>query len=99
MKTVEAITTGFIYVSWLASLLFLVAYGVTARWYRTTVGRQLFSFGMLVCLISTLAVAGQIFGQDYAARPVFRLITWTVTALVTVGFCVALYRAQLRKER
>lgn len=99
MNTVELVTTGLIYASWLAISTYLVAYWVVAPWWRTTIGRQMFTLGIAIWLISTLAVASQLFGQDYAARPVFRLIVWTATATVSVGLCVALYRAQIRKRK
>lgn len=99
MKHVELITTGLIYISFFASLAFVVGYLVVAPWWRTTIGRQMLAFGVVVLLISTLAVLSQIFGQDYAARPVFRLLTWTGTAGTMIGLCIALYRAQIRKGR
>jgi NADH:ubiquinone oxidoreductase subunit K len=99
VTAVELVTAVLIYVSWGASLLFLVTYLVVARWYRSVVGRHLVALGVTLLLIATLAALSQILGQDYAARPVFRLLVWACTALVTVGLCVALYRAQLTKRK
>lgn len=99
MNMLELITSGLIYVSWLATLLFLTTYTMLARWYRSTIGRQLFALGSVFLLIATLAALSQILGQDYAARPILRLLVWLGTALVTVGLCVALYRAQLKQRK
>lgn len=89
-------TTALIYASWFGSLAFVIGYTVVARWWRSTVGRQMFALGAVILAIATLAVLSQLFGQDYSARPWVRFAVWAATASVTVGLCVALVKAQRR---
>lgn len=98
MSSVEHITTGAIFTSWVFLLAYLVIYAVTAPFWRSATGRTMYSLGAVLFAIATLAVAGQLFGQDYAARPIARLLVWTATAAVTLGLLVALSRAQLRRK-
>lgn len=92
------VTTTLVFISWIASGIYVIAYGISARWWRTTVGRSMMALGAAIFAVSTLAGTSAIFGQDYTTRPVIRLGVWLVTAGVTVGLCSALYRAQLRKR-
>jgi ABC-type dipeptide/oligopeptide/nickel transport system permease subunit len=83
----------------LGILLYVVMYASLAPWWRTVVGRAMFSLGAVILAITSLAALGQIFGTDYAARPIFRLLTWLATAGVVIGLLIALIRVQLGRKQ
>lgn len=95
---INSATTVLIYASFATALYFVVRYTTLARWWRNSVGRQMFAFGAVILGIATLGVLSQIFGQEYAARPWFRFAIWGGTAAAMFGFCVALERANRRKK-
>ncbi len=92
----ELVTNCFIFTSLVAILLYVIAYGTRAPWWRTVVGRSLFALGCVVLAISCLGAAGVVFGQNYELRPIARLLTWGATAGVSVGLLVLWIRAQRR---
>jgi hypothetical protein len=95
----EFATNGLVFISWIASAVYVVAYGVSAPWWRTTVGRSMMGLGVSILAVSSLATVSLIFGQDFSTRPIIRLFVWSITACITLGLCLALYRAQLRKGK
>lgn len=93
----EFATAAFIFTSLIATALYVFGYGTGSPWWRSVVGRSMFALGFVIFGISCLAATAIVFGQDYELRPVARLVTWGVTAGVSVGLLVAWYRAQRRK--
>lgn len=93
----EFVTTGFIFVSLVAIALYVVGYGTGSPWWRSAVGRSMFALGLVILAVSALAATGVVFGQNYELRPAARLLTWGVTAGVSVGLLISWYRAQRRR--
>lgn len=85
-----------IFTSFGAIALYLLAYGTRAPWWRSAVGRSLFSLGIAIFAVSGLAGTAVLFGQDYELRPVARLLTWGATAFASVGLLISWWRAQRR---
>lgn len=85
-----------IFTVWVTSALYVSGYGTTAPWWRSAAGRSLFSLGVVLFVLSSLAAAGVLFGQDYEFRPIARLAGWGATAAVSVGLLVTWYRARRR---
>ncbi len=61
---------------------FVFYYGLTAPWWRTVVGRALFTKALGLALLIDISLLYQWLGDDYSLRDVVRL---TVYALIAVG--------------
>lgn len=81
------------------ALIFLVVYGLTAPWWKSFLGRALFtkSFGVsLTILFSALLFT---FGPDYVGRDTLRIVGATVIFFGVWGQAIAITSAKARQLR
>lgn len=96
---INSVTAVLVYAAWLFAFIFVVGYTTVAKWWRSEAGRTVFALGFVGFGVSTLAALSQIFGQEYGARPWIRFCVWGAKAVVMLGLCVALWRAQGRRRK
>jgi hypothetical protein len=65
-----------------AQTLFAIVYGVGSPWWRSLVGRALFTKALALALLIDISLLYHWLGDDYALRDVVRL---TVYGLIAVG--------------
>ncbi|HUM06377.1 MAG TPA: hypothetical protein VLT90_13010 [Terriglobales bacterium] len=95
----KAATDVCILVAWSASLAFAILYGLTARWWKTQIGRHMMTWGVLVFVILSLSSVSAVFGPDYAARPIVRLAVFFFLAGGLVNQLRILVTTQLRRKK
>jgi len=71
----------------LPETVYFFIYTFTAPWWRSAVGRALFTKGLALTLLLDIAVLYQLFGNDYPGRDAVRL---TVYTLIVVGLWLQL---------
>lgn len=82
MSTADSIVYALIAVTAPAQTAFILLYGLGSPWWRTLIGRALFTKALGLAALVDLALAYWIFGDDYAARDVVRVC---VFGLILVG--------------
>lgn len=65
-----------------AQTAFVILYGVGSPWWRSVVGRALFTKALALALLIDISVAYHFLGDNYALREVVRL---SVFALIAIG--------------
>lgn len=88
-----------IWASFIASWLFVIGYTILAPWWRTRMGRHLFSFGAMTAGLLTLIIVTALLGRDYPGRAFVRLACYLVLAVVLWRHVYMLVTAQLRAAR
>lgn len=79
-----------------AQTAFAVFYSFTSPWWRTLIGRALFTKAWGLALLIDISLLYKWLGDEYALRDVVRL---TVYALITVGAWLQLWAFVLEKRR
>lgn len=80
---------------------FVVAYGMTARWWRSLMGRGLFVQAAATSLVLSLVSGATFLGPDFPGRPYVRVVVY---GLITVGLWAQLITylvtvARVRREK
>lgn len=80
----------------LGALVFVVAYAATTRgaWRRSAVGTNVMAFMAAVLVVSSLAVAGIVWGTDWPLRNLIRTAAWALIAACIWWRVVILFRVQ-----
>lgn len=64
-----------------AQTVFVLVYGLGSPWFRSVVGRALFTKALGLALLIDISIAYQFLGDDYALREVVRLSVFTLIAV------------------
>lgn len=93
-------TDAAIIITALGALVFVVSYAWKTRgaWRDSPVGLNVMAFMSSVLVVSTLAVAGVIWGTDWPYRNVIRTAAWGLIAACIWWRVVILFRIQHRND-
>lgn len=81
-----------------AQSAFIVIYGIWSPWWRTWLGRAVFTKGLGLALLADLALAHNLLGEEYPGRDVIRLTIFTLLA-VGAWLQLAVLISEKRKPR
>jgi hypothetical protein len=89
-------TDAAIVITALGALVFVISYAWTTRgaWRRSPVGLNVMAFMTAVLVVSTLALAGVIWGTDWPFRNLIRTAAWGLIAACIWWRVVILFRIQ-----
>lgn len=82
-----------------AQTAFILVYGFGSPWWRTLVGRALFTKALGLAMLVDIALAYQWLGDDYLLRDVVRVTVFGLIALGAWLQLVALLREKRRGRR
>ncbi len=98
LETVLAVLSTF---GWIGSLLLVLIYHHTARWWQYAYGRALFILVLVTFLFFTTSMLYNIFGPDYPGRDIMRIVNLLLTVAMVWYLLITLVRggAAARRER
>ena len=82
-----------------AAWAFVIGYTILAPWWRTRMGRHLFSFGAMVAGLLTLILVTTLLGHDFPGRPWVRLCAYGVLAVMLWRHVWMLVTSQTKAPR
>lgn len=88
-----------VWASFLASWTFVIGYTILAPWWRSRMGRHLFSFGAMIAGLLTLIIVTGLLGHDYPGREYVRLTCYLVLAVMLWRHVYLLVTTQIRAAR
>lgn len=88
-----------VWAAFAASWAFLGLYGLLAPWWKSPMGRHLFSFGAMVAGLLTLVLATGLLGHGYTGHTYVRLAAYAVLAVVLWRHVAMAARSQLKRHR
>lgn len=88
-----------IWASFVASWLFVIGYTILAPWWRSRMGRHLFSFGAMVAGLLSLVTVTGILGHGYPGQPYVRLAAYGALAIMLWRHVYMLVTSQLKAPR
>lgn len=78
---------------------FVIGYSLLARWWRTEVGRHMWTWGAMVALLLTLIIVTHLLGRDYPGHDAVRIGCYGLLAVMIWRQVVLLVRLQIRRRR
>lgn len=97
MNTLITLSRTLLVVAFAGGLTFVVAYHITARWWRSEIGRNMMAFAAA----ETLTLGAGVWALAFGDSPARRLISLAAFGLFTITSwwrAVTLLRAQVRKR-
>ena len=79
--------------------VFVAGYSALAKWWRSEVGRHMWSFGAMVALLLTLIIVTRVLGRDYPGRDAVRIGCYGLLTFMVWHQVVLLFRIQVRAAR
>ncbi|HEY3683479.1 MAG TPA: hypothetical protein VGL93_10590 [Streptosporangiaceae bacterium] len=94
----NVLISALIWASTVGAWVFVLGYGVLAPWWRSDVGRHLWTWGLMVALLLTMIVVTQLLGRDYAGREGVRVAAYSLLTVMIWRHVALLARLQLRRR-
>lgn len=88
-----------VWASFLASWAFVIGYTILAPWWRTRMGRHMFTFGAMVAGLLTLIIVTALLGRNYPGRDYVRLACYAALAVMLWRHVWMLVSSQLKAPR
>lgn len=84
----------------LGAVVFVISYAWTTRgnWRRNPLGWNVMLFMLAIAIVSSLAVAGVLWGTDWPHREIIRPVAWAMIGACIWQRVILLYRVQHQPE-
>ncbi|MCZ4498859.1 MAG: hypothetical protein JWQ74_1412 [Marmoricola sp.] len=94
--TADDIRFALVAIATLPATGFTIVYGLGSPWYKSLLGRALFTHALGMALLIDISVLYKFFGDDYAGRDVVSITVYAVIIVGTWAQFIALLRERAR---